>query len=811
MKKILLIIFLLSPLLTLAQEKYTISGLIKDGGSGETLIGASVYDSKTNVGTSANVYGFYSLTLEEGKHTIAFSFVGYDTVTKEIDLKGDIEISVSLLGTIALKEVVVSANSAAKKVERTQMSLTNMNMEQIKTMPAFLGEPDLVKAIQLLPGVQSGSEGSSGMYVRGGGPDQNLMLLDGVPVYNANHLFGFFSVFNPDAINHVDLYKGGFPARFGGRLSSVVDIRMKEGNQKKFAGAISIGLISSKINLEGPIIKDRTSFNISARRTYIDLLAKPFMKKDSNFGYYFYDFNAKVNHKFSDKSRLFLSVYTGSDVGSGESNDNMKSANEFTIREERSKSKQSLDWGNITSALRWNYIISNKLFSNTTITYSKYQFGINFSSDSYSYRNDLMGDDNEEIEENRDESYSFDYNSGIYDFACKLDFDYLPNPNHTIKFGLSYTHHSFIPGTNKFRTVETDHRKKLEKPVVVDKNFANKDIIAQEYSAYIEDDMTLFANLKANVGLHYSAFKVQGSFYDSFEPRLGLRYLVDENLSIKAAYSKMQQYVHLLSSSTISMPTDLWLPVTNRVKPMNSTQYALGAAYDLDNGFDISVEAFYKDMNNILAYKDGASFFGYSKEWEDLVEMGKGWSYGAEFMINKTIGKTTGWLGYTLSWSDRKFENINFGEEFPARYDRRHDVSLVVTHKPSDKIDFGLTWVYGTGNAATMATKSMNIALPSEITKLANVGENSSINVIESRNNYRMPAYHRMDFSVSFHKKKKYGIRTWNISIYNLYNRANPFYLHLANKKNSEGKSVKVLKQTSLFTIIPSISYIYKF
>jgi len=810
MKKFLLIILILSSLGTYAQKKYTISGLIKDGGSGETLIGASVYDNKTNVGTSANVYGFYSLTLNEGKHMISFSFVGYETVTKEIDLTKDFEITVSLSGAINLKEVLVSANSAAKKVERTQMSLTNMNMDQIKSMPAFLGEPDLVKAIQLLPGVQSGSEGSSGMYVRGGGPDQNLMLLDGVPVYNANHLFGFFSVFNPDAINHVDLYKGGFPARFGGRLSSVVDIRMKEGNQKRFAGAISIGLISSKINFEGPIIKDRTSFNISARRTYIDLLAKPFMKKDSKFGYYFYDFNAKINHKFSDKSRLFLSVYTGSDVGNGDSKENTKSADKFTVREERSKDTQSLNWGNVTSALRWNYIISNKLFSNTTITYSKYKFGIDFSSNSYSYRKNLVDkDDNMDV--NKDESYSFDYSSGIYDFAYKLDFDYLPNPNHTIKFGLNYTNHSFVPGTNKFRTTDVDHNEKPEKPVIVDKKFANDDINAQEYSAYVEDDMTLFTNLKANVGLHYSAFKVQGTFYDSFEPRLGLRCLVNENLSIKAAYSKMQQYVHLLSSSTISMPTDLWLPVTKRVKPMNSTQYALGAAYDLNNGFDISVEGFYKDMNNIIAYKDGASFFGYSKEWEDLVEMGKGWSYGAEFMINKSIGKTTGWLGYTLSWSDRKFDNINFGKKFSARYDRRHDVSLVITHKPSAKIDFGLTWVYGTGNAATMATKSMNIDLPSEIEHLAQAGDAASINVIESRNNYRMPAYHRMDFSVSFHKKKKYGTRTWNISIYNIYNRSNPFYLHFANKKNAEGKSIKVLKQTSLFTIIPSISYIYKF
>jgi outer membrane receptor for ferrienterochelin and colicin len=812
MKRLLLIFLLLLSINSFAQKKYTISGIIKDAKSGETLISASVYDVHSNLGTSTNVYGFYSLTIKEGKHTIAFSYTGYKTVTKEIDLRQDMEITISLGGSIVLKDVIVSANSASKKVERTQMSLTNINIEQIKAMPAFLGEPDVIKAIQLLPGVQSGSEGSSGLYVRGGGPDQNLMLLDGVPVYNANHLFGFFSVFNPDAIHHVDLYKGGFPARFGGRLSSVIDIRMKEGNQKKMAGSFSIGLISSKFNLEGPIIKDRTSFNISARRTYIDLLTKPFMKKGAKFGYYFYDFNAKINHKFSDKSRLFLSVYMGSDVGGGDSEDSYSFKEGDIENKQKSIDHQELSWGNITSALRWNYIISNKLFSNTTITYSKYDFGINFSSKESTYSKDSSF--NPAQIEDTENLFSFDYTSGIYDLAYKLDFDYLPNPNHSVKFGANYIYHSFVPGTNRFKSKDIDNTSVPRKVESENKTFGNNDINAHEFSVYLEDDMTIFANLKANIGLHYSAFKVQGTFYDSFEPRLGLRYLLNEQVSIKGAYSKMQQYVHLLSNSTVSMPTDLWLPVTDRVKPMNSSQYALGVAYDLQNGFDLSVEAFYKDMNNIIAYKEGASFFGYSKEWEDLVEMGKAWAYGAEFLINKTIGKTTGWLGYTLAWSDRKFETINFGKEFPARYDRRHDVSLAIIHKPSEKIDFGLTWVYGTGNAVTLATKSMNISVPSDISYLGNYdSENTkgAIDINKSRNNYRMPAYHRMDFSVSFHKKKKYGTRTWNISVYNMYNRANPFYLYFSSKDGKDGQKLRVLKQVSLFTIIPSVSYTYKF
>jgi len=801
MRRWLLMFFLLLSVSVFAQEStYTISGVLKEKSSGETLIGGSVYDVNTNIGVATNVYGFYSLTLPEGKHTIAFSFVGYETVVKEIVLNGDMEMNISLGGSIALEEVVVSANSAQKKVERTQMSITNINVEQIKALPAFLGEADVIKTIQLLPGVQSGSEGSSGLYVRGGGPDQNLMLLDGVPVYNANHLFGFFSVFNPDAVHHVDLYKGGFPARFGGRLSSVIDIRMKEGNQKKFAGSFSIGLISSKFNLEGPIIKDRTSFNISARRTYIDLLAKPFMSTNNDFGYYFYDLNAKINHKFTDKSRLFLSLYMGSDVGGGDNKSDDTYDNNGSISRNKSKTKQDLSWGNITAALRWNYVITNKLFSNTTVTYSRYNFGIGFeSSESNYYNNPTYPGDNTNIET----TSSFNYNSGIYDFAYKLDLDYSPNPNHSIKFGGAYTYHSFVPGENKYKSKEVNHIYE-DRNQEIDTLMGNNNIYTHEFSAYVEDDMKIFENLNANVGLHYSLFNVQGTTYHSLEPRLGLRYLVDENFSLKAAYSKMQQYVHLLSNSGISMPTDLWLPVTKRIKPMNSTQYAVGAAYDLQNGFDLSVECFYKDMNNIIAYKDGTTFFAYDKKWEDMVEMGKGWSYGAEFQLNKTIGKTTGWIGYTLAWSNRKFPTINSGKEFPARYDRRHDVSVVVTHKPSKNIDFGMTWVYGTGNAVTMATRSMRVDLNRGIESVIDNGKD--VPIPEGRNNYRVPSYHRMDFSVNFHKKKKHGVRTWNISVYNLYNRANPFYLYFDSNKGE-----KVLKQVSLFTIIPSVSYIYKF
>jgi len=806
MKKFIAIALLLLSFGLQAQEKYTISGIVKEASSGEALIGATVYDETTKAGISTNVYGFYSLTLPKGKHIISFSFVGYNTVIKEIDLSKDLKINIELGGVVELEEVVVSANSVSKKVESSQMSLTNINVEKIKSLPAFMGESDVIKTIQLLPGIQSGSEGSSGIYVRGGGPDQNLLMLDGVPVYNANHLFGFFSVFNPDAVHYVDVYKGGFPARFGGRLSSVIDIRMKEGNMKEYHGSVSVGIISSKINFEGPIIKDRTSFNISARRTYIDLLIKPFQKSDK-FGYYFYDLNAKINHKFSDKSRLFLSAYLGSDKGGGESND--KEIIDDSSRKEikKDKSNNNFDWGNKTLALRWNYIFSPKLFSNTTVTYSKYDFGLDFDSSEERY---LKYSTSSSVDEDYKERTKFKYTSGIYDFAYKFDLDYLPNPNHSIKIGASYIYHSFIPGENIISVSKTDNLKpKGAGNEDVTYNYGNKNIYAHEGAAYIEDDYKISESLKANVGLHYSLFNVQKNTYQSFEPRLAVRYLVNEDLSLKLAYSKMQQYIHLLSNSTISMPTDLWLPVTKRIKPMKSTQYALGAAYNLGNGYDFTVEGFYKEMDNLIEYKDGTTFFSYNSKWEDLVEMGKGKAYGIELQFNKTIGKTTGWIGYTLSKTDRDFPTINYGKTFAAKYDRRHDVSIVITHKPSKKIDFGMTWVYGTGNSLTMSTRNMDLYLDKFIVNDSYTytdKSNMKIPIPEGRNNYRAPAYHRLDFSVNFHKKKKYGTRTWNISVYNVYNRSNPFYLHFSNKGDH-----KVLKQTSLFTIIPSVSYIFTF
>ncbi len=780
MRKIILIsLLVLFPMMLFAQ-KYTISGYISDAGNDEKLIGASVYVPGTTIGTITNVYGFYSITLPKGKYKIAYSFVGYVTETKEIDLNANLSININLSSNIELQEVDVVADKIDAGVESSQMSTTVLPVKTIKSIPALLGEVDIIKAIQLLPGVQSGTEGSSGLYVRGGGPDQNLILLDGIPVYNVNHLFGFFSVFNVDAINNVQLIKGGFPARYGGRLSSVLDIRMKEGNPEKIHATGTIGLIAAKLALEGPIIKNKMSFLVSARRTYIDLLATPFIRmynrnsygEDMSIGYYFYDLTTKINYKFNDKHRLYLSAYMG--------NDKAYEKYKYTEGDYYSSDNFNLQWGNIIAALRWNYMISNKLFSNTSVNFTRYKFNTGYDSE---YK------DNQGVS-----SYKFDYFSGIDDWVVKTDFDFIPNPDHYIRFGANYTNHTFNPGVNAYKE-STDNKNN------VDTTFGNKRLYTDEGFVYIEDDMT-FGKFKINAGVHASGFYVDKKFYYNIEPRISMRYLIKPNWSVKAAYSQMAQYVHLLSNSNIGLPTDLWLPVTDSIGPQLSTQYALGSMLTFGKGWEISLEGFYKEMNNLIGYKEGASFLLVNDDWEKKIEIGKGWSYGIELLLRKTLGKTTGWIGYTLAWSDRQFDNISFGERFPYKYDRRHDISIVFSHKFSEKVDIGASWVFGSGYAVTLATEKYQSAFESTW---------YDVQYYPHRNSFRMPNYHKLDFNVNFHKKKKWGTRTWSVGMYNMYNRQNPFFLYYSYEYSQSGNSRTVLKQASLFPMIPFVSYSFKF
>lgn len=773
-----------------AQKTHTISGYVQDVESGEHLIGVNVIWKEKMLGTTTNTYGFYSITIPEGESELVYSYIGFEKVVKKINLQEDVQINVELNSSSAeIAEVTVVGEETV--VDRTQTSVVDVSVKQIKNIPALLGEVDVLKAIQLLPGVQSGGEGSSGFYVRGGGPDQNLILLDGVPVYNASHLFGFFSVFNADAIKNVRLTKGGFPARFGGRLSSVLEIDMKEGNMKKIEGEGSIGIVASKLTLQGPIIKDKTSFIVSGRRTYIDLLAQPLIKSmsdgDTGFGYYFYDLNAKLNHKFSEKDRLYLSAYTG--------NDRFYINESYTQGDYTDRMDMGLNWGNVTSALRWNHLFNNKLFSNTTLTYSKYQFNT-----SMEMTEQYTGGDSE---------MRFGYFSGIEDYGAKIDFDYLPNPNHYIRFGANYTYHTFSPGA-------MDLYERIDTNISIDTSFNfSETLYANESFLYVEDDIKINDQLKVNVGLHAGGFYVKDKLYPSLQPRFSARYLVSKDWSVKASYADMQQNIHLLSNTSSGMPTDIWVPSTDSVPSQHSRQVAASVNHVLGGGaFEISLEGYYKTMSNLITLSEGSQIIGFD-DWQDKVEVdGKGKSYGLELFLQKKRGRTTGWIGYTLAWSWRQFEDVNQGEWYPYKYDRRHDISVVLSHKFNDRIDMGLTWVYGTGSNITM----MDARYP-EIGMSGNMDPFSEwtkeIQYYSSRNNYRMAPYHRLDVGVNFHKKKKWGERTWSIGAYNAYNRYNPYYIYFDDETtyNADGTytSETVAKQVSLFPIIPSVSYHFKF
>ena len=768
-------------------QKHTISGYVQDMRSGEKVISANVYDLRTKQGTTTNDYGFFSLTLASDTIDLSVSFVGYAAFTSTFFLDKDVSLNIELDPSIQLAEVTITDKKSEQMVQSTQMSMVEMPVQQIKALPVLLGEADVLKSLQLMPGVQSGSEGSSGLYVRGGGPDQNLILLDGVPVYNASHLFGFFSVFNADAISSVKLIKGGFPARYGGRLSSVIDIRMKEGNMKEFHGEGSIGNVSAKFTFEGPIIKDKTSFIVSARRTYIDVLAAPIIQAINNSfgtgekmraGYFFYDANAKINHKFSEKDRLYLSFYSGKD------NAYTSTEQKYVYDDTTNTEKVAFDlyWGNLTSSLRWNHVFTNKLFSNVTAVYSKYQF---VTENSYkTIRGDYTQSD-----------FMFNYSSGIENIGGTIDFDYRPLPAHNIKFGANYLYHTFKPGVTSINVTDGGQN--------IAQEFGQNNIYANEFYAYAEDSWNISGIFKVNLGIHYSGFSVQQRYYDSFQPRASLRVLLNDKMSIKAAYSHMNQYIHLLTNSTIGLPTDLWLPSTDSVLPESSKQAAIGFAYNIDNNWDLTIEGFYKTMDNLIEYKEGASFLQLSNGWESKIEMGGGYSYGAEILLRRNFGKLTGWIGYTLSWSWRDFENINFGEPFPYKYDRRHDVSIVAFYELNDNIDFGFTWVYGTGNAVTLGVARYAGMFAEYWDGWSYLPE---IEYYNGRNSYRMPAYHRLDVSANFHKDKKWGKRTWSVGLYNAYSRQNPFYLYFGYQNNA-----RVLKQVSLFPIIPSVRYAFKF
>ena len=780
-KLISIFLFLIYTISGIAQNKYTISGYVQDNESGENLIGVSIYDQKTYKGTASNQYGFYSLTIEEGNYVIIYSFIGYKSITKKVTLNKDIRLNVSLNSdAIITEEVIVTGERLDKNVSSSNMSQAKIEVDNIKQLPVILGEVDILKSAQLLPGIQSGGEGNSGLYVRGGGPDQNLILLDEAVVYNAAHLFGFFSVFNADAIKDINIIKGGMPAEYGGRLSSVLDITMKDGNNKKYEADGGIGLLSSRLTIQGPVQKDKSSFIVSGRRTYVDVLSKPFMPKESAFsgsGYYFYDLTTKINYRISDKDRIYLSGYFGRDVFNFTNTDNGIGI--------------EIPWGNATTSLRWNHLFNDKLFMNTSLIFSDYRFEFNIAQ----------------------QDFELKIFSGINDWNTKVDFLYQPNQRHTIKFGTNYTYHEFTPGNASGRSGDV-----VFEPDQIFKQYSN------EGALYLSDDFEVSDALKIHAGLRYSSFQHSGyiSFrdyvkndftgntdnYRHIEPRLSFRYRLSTTSSIKGAYTQNYQYIHLASTSSVSLPTDLWVPSSSGIKPKFADQYALGYFKNLkDNMYETSIEAYYKEMTNLIEYKEGVlPEDNTNSSSDDAFAFGDGDSYGVEFLIKKNKGKTTGWIGYTLSKTTKYFDEVNDGIAFPAKYDRRHDLSVTATHKLSEKWTLSSVFVYATGNAITLPNERYVIG-------------GNPYTEFTSRNGFRIEPYHRLDVGATYSPKKKKKFQSsWNFSIYNVYSRKNPYFIYFALEANDgedgsfeEGNVTPKAYQVSIFPILPSITWNFNF
>ncbi len=754
------------------QSKFTVSGTIKDKKTGETIIGATIRVKELNAtGTASNEYGFYSITLASGNYTLVYSVLGYKEQLISVALTQNQKADVLMEdNSTELKEVVISAERKDANITRAQMGVEKLDAKEIAKIPVLFGEKDILKTLQLLPGIKSAGEGNSGFYVRGGTSDQNLILLDEAPVYNASHLLGFFSTFNSDAIKDATIYKGGMPAQYGGRLSSVLDIKMNEGNNQKFGISGGIGLISSKLNLEGPIKKDKSSFLITARRTYADLFLK--LSSDQSLKeskLYFYDLNTKINYKLGEKDQLFLSGYFGRDVlGVG--------------------STFGIDWGNATGTARWNHILNQKLFSNTSLIYSNYNYKIFIKS----------GDND------------FDITSKINDWNLKQEFQFFPNPHNKIRFGFNTIHHTILPG--QITASETSGIN----------NITLQDKYAWENDVFFSNEWNASARLNIVYGLRFTAFSLlgpgdiytydtngnvnsitnysKGEFvktYFNAEPRLSSSYTLNEVSSVKMSYGRTIQNLHLISNSTSTTPTDLWIPSSNNVKPEIADQVSLGYFRNFkENAFEFSAEVYYKDMQNQIDYKNGANTQANDKVEGELL-FGDGRAYGLELLFKKRFGVFSGWVGYTLSRSEKSIEGINNGDWYAAKQDRTHDISIVGIYDLNEKWSFSATWVYNTGNAVTFPSGKYTL-------------DNQVQFLYTERNGYRMPSYHRLDIGATWYRKKTATYESsWNFSCYNAYGRENAYTITFRESKNDPTKTEAV--QTTLFRWVPSITYNFKF
>lgn len=784
-KILLFTLLLLSASTVFAQEKFTLSGYVRDVSNGEDLFGANVFETESLQGVSTNFYGFYSLTLPKGKYTIKFSSIGYKTLSKAIDLNQNITFDAELNTTAqAIEAVVVKAKKKDANVERVQTSTIEIETKTVRELPVLLGEPDIIKTLQLMPGVLGSSEGA-GLVVRGSSPDQNLVLLDDATVYTTGHLLDFFSVFNNDIVQDIRLLKGGIPAQYGGRLSSVLDIKMKEGNLKKYSVAGGIGLISARLLAEGPIVKEKASFAVAGRLAYIGLIANPILRNSKNEDLqnasipWFFDFNAKLNWKIGKKDRLFASGYFGRDYFQFGGNNN--SSFNFT-----------LPYGNAVATLRWNHQFSSKLFMNNTFVFNQYDANIDASA----------------------RGFSFKFQNAISNYSLKGVLDFYPNNNHAIKMGYDYTFHQFTPGLTSFGigedTIESDAQKKY----------------AHELGIYIQDETEIGSRVKINFGLRGSFFANTGPYtrnyyspegkidstktkdafgsfatYFGIEPRVNLRVKILESFSFKAGAQLINQYLHLVSRSTTTLPTDIWLPSSDILKPQIGVQVNGGFFKNwLDDKLETNVELYYRKMWNQIEYGE-QQVAQNNREIEDRFTFGTGESYGAEFLVKVNLKKVSGWVAYTLSKTTRDFKEINDGKVFPAKFDKTHDLSVVLMYKPHKKWKLSSSFVYGSGQNTTIPQNYYRI-------------KGRIVTTYGERNAYRMPAYHRLDIGATYvmvDKKNKYSDLT--LSIYNVYNRQNPYFLFDEMEGSIEkGEEIKVTtKQTSLFPILPTLTWNFKF
>ena len=782
-KTLLLVIALLTIGQANAQQKFTINGYVRDAQNGEELIGVTVLVKELSNGVISNAYGFYSLTLPAGKYTIQYSYIGYEIITKEVDLTtADQSVNVELPEeTIDLEEVVVTGEAEDENVTGISMSKNELDIKQIKKLPALFGVPDVIKTIQLLPGVISAGEGTSSFFVRGGSADQNLILIDEAPVYDPSHLFGLFSVFNSNVIKDSELYKGGIPSRFGGRLSSILDVRTKDGNNKKFGGSAGIGLLGSDIMLEGPIRKEKSSFIVSARRSYVDLFLRA--ANEDNL-VYFYDVNAKVNWRNNNNNRFFVALYAGRD--------------DFSFGDDF-----GFDWGNRTGTFRWNHLFNDKLFSNTTLIASSFDYGLS----------------------SEDDAQGFEWNSGLQEYSFKEDLAYYVNPSLELSFGYHLTYRQFSPGeilpkgSSIFKETKLQKEYALDHALYIGNQQKVSDKLTLKYGLRLsifqsigKSDLYLYEDRTQNVDIQRTDTVRYGQLepiktYVNFEPRFSARYLLNNTSSIKASYNRMVQNTHLISAGTVPLPFNTWAPSSYYLKPQIADQVAVGYFRNLKNNtYEFSAEAYYKNIQKVTDFADNASIF-FNEDLATEYRQGDAWGYGLELMLLKKEGALTGFVSYTWSKAEREIPDVNLDRKFYANYDRRHNFNFVATYDYNDKWAFGTNFTYGSGRPTTVPSGSYEY------------GDGYIADIYSERNGYQLPDFHRLDLSATLTPRKNKGKKwktSWVFSLYNVYSRKNPFSLYTRRKKNDDGDIIgdgteKEARMIYLFPLLPSITYNIKF